>query len=112
VGLVVVLKVWEFRPQQSRQENALIVTCWNEGKPKCILNFALLCDVLTRLFNQDATGSAHCRGPYESVQRSSAKHAKCGFKAKRIVFKIKGCHASFVSWILFEVASALSLSLP
>ena len=47
-----------------------------------------------------------------SVQRSSAKHAKCGFKAKRIVFKIKGCHASFVSWILFEVASALSLSLP
>ena len=70
MGLVVVLKVWEFRPQQSRQENAPILTCWNEGKPKCILNFALLCDLVIRLFNQDATGSAHS-GAHRRARKDS-----------------------------------------
>jgi hypothetical protein len=54
---------------------------------------------------------SHFKGPEESVRRFSAKHAKCGFKAKHIVFKIKGCRASFISWIPSEVAGALSLSL-
>ena len=60
-----------------------------------------------------ADSAAFCdTGSEAALSCAGRGHAKCEFKAKRIVFKIKGGHASFVSWIIFEVAGALSLDLP